>query len=677
MNPSKSCPALAVPLLLCLSAGAAHAAEPEAAALPDVVVTATKQGTTVFETPASVDVVDGSAVEREGLRYLDDVAQQLPNVYFSDFSGGPGTIVIRGMGAGDEESDVSSVGVQIDGVQLPLTSYVGNLFDIDHVEVLRGPQSMLHGQGTMGGLVALRSRDPGFALGGSAQIDVGSYGHRRAGVGLDVPLSDSTAVRLTLGRDQGDGYVDNIPLGRSDTTGWGSNFARLKLLHKGDAGSELRVGLHHLNRNGRNDFFLRADHLAQRESVEADAGVNSIEYTVLSAEYTRPLDAATRLTLAAGASRTQWSYWTPTSLLGATNGYDLDNKVYHAEARIQRQATAASPFDWMAGFHAARTDMNRPYLYDYAPYFRSATASQVDGTTLAAFGEAGWHFAPRWRLAAGLRLTRDRRDLAWSSDQNGAVESLERKASNNVWLPQMTLEYRPDDRQFAWARVSRGYKAAGFNVYATQSVAAGDPYAPEYANYAEIGYRARGADDRWSVGAVGFHSRLRDQQVVIQGLGGATMTDNAGRSHTQGVELNAEFKPTRTLDLGAWVGYVKAVYDEYVRGSTDYAGQQFLATPRHSVGLSVNWRPVQDWELGLSARRIGKVSVPTSYQADAAYTLVDAHLSYYARGWTLGVYGKNLGNAKYLTRAIGDGQGGKLMQQGTPRTFGVRVAYDF
>lgn len=678
MNPSMPCPVLAVPLLLCLSAaGTAHAEEPEAASLPGVVVTATKQGTTVFDTPASVDVVDGSAIEREGLRYLDDVAQQLPNVYFSDFSGGPGTIVIRGMGNGDEESDVASVGVQIDGVPLPLTSLAGNLFDLDHVEVLRGPQSLLHGQGNIGGLIALRSRDPGFAFGGSAQFDVGTYGRRRAGVGLDIPLSESTAVRLTLGRDQGDGYIDNIRLGRSDTTGWGSNFARLKLLHKDDAGGELRLGLHHLNRNGRNDFFLRAGHLGQRDSVEADMGVNNIDYTLFSGEYTWPLDADTRLTLAAGASRTQWSYWTPTSLFGATNGYDLDMKGYHVEARIQRQATAASPVDWMAGFHVARIDLNRPYLYDYAPYFRSATASQVDGTTLAAFGEAGWHFAPRWRLAAGLRLTRDRRELAWSSDQNGAVESLQRKVGNNVWLPQLTLEYHPDDRQLAWARVSRGYKAAGFNVYATQAVAAGDPYEPEYTNYAEIGYRARGADDRWSVGAVAFHTRMRDQQVVIQGQGGATMTDNAGRSHTQGIELNASLRPVRTLELGGFAGYVKAVYDQYQRGSTDYAGQQFLATPRSSFGLSVNWRPSQDWELGLSARRIGKVYVPTSYLADGAYTLVDAHLSWYSRGWTLGIYGKNLGNAKYLTRAISDGQGGMLAQLGAPRTVGIRAAYDF
>lgn len=659
------------------SANAQIASDSPAPTLPPVVVTATKQNRPAFETPASVNVVEGHALESAGKQYLDDVAQQLPNVYFSDFSGGPGTIVIRGMGHGDEESDVASVGVQIDGVSLPLTSLAGNLFDLDRVEVLRGPQSLLHGQGYIGGLVALRSRDPGFTFGGTAQIDAGSYGHRRLGVGLDLPLSDRTAVRLTVGRDQGDGYIDNRSLGRNDTAGWGSNFARLKLLHRDEAGGELRLGLHHLNRNGGNDLFLRAGHVNARDSVESEAGTNDIDYTVLSAEYTRPLDANTRLTVAAGSSHTQWSYWLPGSVFGATNGYDMDLKSQHAEARIQRTATASSPWDWMAGFYVARTDMNRPYLYDYVPYFRSATHSQVDGTTVAAFGETGWYFAPQWRLAAGLRLTHDRRELDWSSNQNGAVQSLRRDVNNTVWLPQLTLEYRPGERQFAWAKLSRGYKAAGFNVYATSPVAAGNAYAPEYMNYAEIGYRVRGAENLWSAEATAFHAKLRDQQVVVQGLGGVTMTDNAGRSHSQGVELSGTLRPVRTLQLGGQIGYVKAVYDEYTRGTTDYAGQQFPATPRSTVGATMNWRPTVDWEVGVAARHISRVFLQTSRQADDPYTLVDAHLSWFGKGWTATVYGKNLGDAKYLTRAINDGAGGVLSVRGAPRTVGMSLAYDF
>lgn len=650
---------------------------PQTATLPEVTVTAAKQGTTTFDTPASVGLVDGAAVEREGLHHLDDMARQLPNVYFSDFAGGTATITIRGLGYGDEESDVASIGMQIDGAPLPLSGMAGNLFDLEHIEVLRGPQSLLHGQGHIGGLVALRSRDPGSSFGGSAQFDAGSDGRRRASVALDLPLAATTALRLSAGREESDGHVDNVTLHRDDTTGWDANFARMKLLHRDHAGGELRLSLHHLNRRGGNDFFLREGHAGRRQSVEGDTGTNDIRYTLFSGEYTRPLDAVTHVTVSAGLSDAQWRYWTPTTLFGATNGFDMQTRLYQAEARIQRQASTDSPFDWMVGVHAARSDLDRPYLYDYVPYFRSATASQIDGTTLAAFGEAGWHVTPRWRLAAGLRLTRDRRELDWGSDQNGTVDNLQRKVADTVWLPQLTLEYRPDAQQFAWAKVSRGYKAAGFNLYATGSAAAGDAYAPEYAQHAEIGYRIKDAQGRWQAGATLFHTRLRDQQVITEGLGGSTLTDNAGRSHSQGIELDASVRPHHSLEVAASLGYVKAVYDDYLRGSTDYAGRQFAATPRHSYGLSVDWRPADDWALGLSARRIGKVYLQTNRLADDAYTLVDAHLTWYRGQWTLGFYGKNLTDAHYLTRAIGDGMGGTLVATGTPRTVGVRLGYDF
>jgi len=689
MPPSPRRPPLArAPLSLALSSlllgGLSTASWAQSVAFDDtsieltpITVTATKQGTTDFDTPASVSVIDGSRIERENLQHLNDATQHLPNVYFSDFVGGPGTIVIRGMGNGDEESDVASIGVQIDGVPLPLTNIAGNLFDLEQIEVLRGPQSLLHGQGNIGGLIAMRSRDPEFVFGGSAQVDAGTHARRRLGVGVDVPLAEQTAIRITAGRDESDGHVKNVSLGRKDTSGWGSNFARIKLLHHDAAGGELRLGLHHLNRNGRNDFFLRDGNIRSRKSVEGDTGTHDITYSLFSGEYTRPLDDDTRLTVAAGTSRAEWSYWTPTTMFGATNGYDMTIKGYHLETRVQRQANADSPFDWMAGVHLARTELDRPYLYDFVPFFRSQTASQVDGTTAATFGELGWHFAPRWRVAGGLRLTHDNRKLDWSSDQNGAISSLRRKVSNNVWLPQLSLEYRPDAQQFAWARVSRGYKAAGFNVYATQSVAAGNPYDPEYANQVEIGYRIKDASDRWQLGVVAFYTRLRDQQVVVEGQGGAIMTDNAGRSHMQGIELDAAFRPVRSLQLRGHLGYVKAVYDRYVRGTTDYAGQQFTATPRISSGLSLDWQPAEHWELGVSVRHIGKVYLQTNGQRDDAYTLVDAHLSWDYKNWTIGLYGKNLTDTRYLTRAINDGMGGTLSVAGTPRTVGMRVAYEF
>ncbi|KAA8996655.1 TonB-dependent receptor plug domain-containing protein [Affinibrenneria salicis] len=647
----------------------------------DIVVTANEpQETATFSTPAAISTVKGKTLEREGIQHLSDVAQRLPNVYLSDFLNGPGTIIIRGQGHHDEEADVASVKAQIDGVPLPLTSMVGGLYDLEQIEVQRGPENLLYGENSTGGMLVMRSRDPEFRFGGSVQTEYGSGNRRRLMTSLNVPLStlndvyDSTALRITAGRELANGYIDNTRLGRDDTAGWRSSFARLKLLHYDTEGGEWRFALHHMDRKGGSDLFSSQALARRHETTESDSGINNIKYTLFSGEYLRPLDENTAIKASLGASAIEWNYWTPVSLFGATNGYDMKTKGYNADTRIERTASDDSPFDWMAGLHVAITDLDRPYLYDYTPYFRSATTSQVDGLTTAAFGEAGWHFAPDWRLAAGLRMSRDSRKLEWSSDQNGYVQSLNKKVIDNVWLPQITLEYRPDEQQFTWLKLARGYKPSGFNVYATSASTAEAAYKPEYANYAELGYRVKDAQNLWGFGAVAFYSRIRNQQVVLEGLGGAHMTANAGRSHAQGAELETSFRPFSQLELRGSVGYVKTVYDEYTSGGTNYAGMQFMAAPKVTYSLGARWMPTENWESGISVSHISSVYLPTSYLKDDGYTLVDANVSWRHKDWTIGVFGKNLTDTKYLTRSISSGD---LVVAGPPRTFGLQLAYDF
>ena len=180
--------ALAAPLSLRAAPPEANAqAAPDVARLAPVVVTATKQSAAEQVTPASVTVIDGLAVEREGLDSLYDVAYRSPNVYFTSFTQNTPSITIRGLGFSDDESDSTSTSALIDGVPMTVTT-LGQLFDVQQIEVLRGPQSTLYGQNSMGGLVAVRTRDPGFEFGGNAQVEYATGNRRRETAGLDLSL---------------------------------------------------------------------------------------------------------------------------------------------------------------------------------------------------------------------------------------------------------------------------------------------------------------------------------------------------------------------------------------------------------------------------------------------------------------------------------------------------------
>lgn len=654
--------------------------------LPTVTVTASKQGRTTFNAAAGVSVVEGTSLEARHLDTLGDIAERLPNVYQTSFTRANPSITIRGLGFSDDESDSMSTSVLIDGV--PMYGLVlGQLFDLEQIEVLRGPQSTLYGQNSMGGLIALRSRDPGSDPAGSAQMEYGSGRRRRLTLDGDLPLSASTSVRLVVGGEDADGYVNNTVLHRDDTTGWSNRFARIKLLHRDANDGEWRIGLHHVRMRGGNDFFATPELARKHESDAGDPGKDNAQYTLLSGEYNREFGAGTKLAVTLGGNRTNWNYWLPRSIFGARTGFDMSTRQFSAEARLSGQGDRV---DWLLGVFGSHVKREAPYLFDSHPYYLSDTRAVINGGTAAAFGELGWHFAPGWRLAGALRLEHDRRRMDWSGRQAGLFDGngdgmpetpfdgTERlqgvHTRDNVALPRIALEYQPDVYHFGWLTLARGYKASGFNTYATTPAAAGEAYRPEYGNHAELGYRLRGADGSWELSANVFNTRLRDQQVVIIDSNSQSMTTNAGRSHSRGAELSAMWRPLRGLELGAFAGYVNAEYDRYVKGSVDYAGKQFANTPRHSYGMSASWQPAAAWDLGLSLTRQGSANLyPNSSVVNGGYNLLDAHVTWQLRRWTVGLYGKNLTNAHYYTRALSD----RYVVAGNPRTVGMRLGMDF
>lgn len=665
------------PLLLALAAGLLPAVAPGADALADgqmpaVTVQARPPAATPLAVPASVDAMDGQAVEQGRTEHLNDVAQQAPNVFMADMTRAAPHLTIRGLGMSDDESDGISNSVHIDGVQV-YSHALGQLFDLERIDIARGAQ--LTGAGSIGGAVDMRTRDPGFAFGGSAQVDYGSGRRRRASVGLDVPLAETTALRITAGVDKADGYVDNILLGRADTGGWDSRFARLKLLHRDAGGGEWRLGLHHLQNTGGNDFFVPKALGDAHQSNNNEAGRNDTGYTLATAEYQGPLAGGRQLLVRLGAHRSHWNFWMPWSAYQAVSGQDIANRAWSAEARL---SGAGDAIDWMAGLHLEREQRDAPYLYDMAPYFKSQTTADITGTNAALYGEAGWRFARGWRLAGALRYAHSRRRMDWSATSLEGTDAASARLAHGAWLPRLSLQWQPeggDVERFGWLTVGRGAKRPGFNHYASSGDAARTPYRAEFSNFIELGQRWRGAQGRWELSATVFQNWLHDQQVVELRDGGGSTTANARRSHSRGLELAGMLRPAAAWQLRGFAGLLDARYDEFVHPGVgvDYAGVRLVNAPRHSLGLSATWKPDAHWEAALSVTRQGQALFSKSNAfANPAHTLVDAQLSYRQGAWTLGLYGKNLADATYYSAAFGD-----LVVAAAPRTVGVRLAVDF
>lgn len=665
------------PLMLALAASllpsvASSAGEHASDTLPAVTVQERRPADVPFTQPASADAMEGQAVEQGRIEHLNDVAQQTPNVFMADMTRAAPHLTIRGLGMSDDESDGISNSVHIDGVQV-YSHALGQLFDLDRIDIQRGAQ--LTGPGSIGGAVDMRTRDPGFAFGGNAQIDVGTGNRRRASLGLDVPLAESTALRITTGVDRADGYVKNIALGRDDTGGWDSRFARLKLLHRDGSGGEWRLGLHHLKNTGGNDFFVHHTLGREHQSDNTEAGRNDTGYTLATAEYRGLLAGGQKLLARLGAHRSHWNFWMPWSAYQADSGQDIENRSWSAEAQLSGTSGA---IDWLAGMHLGREKRDAPYLYDMSPYFKSQTTADITGTNAALFGEAGWRFARDWRVAGALRYERNRRSMDWSATYLDGFDAASARLSNGAWLPRLSLQWQPPAagvERFAWAAVGRGYKRPGFNHYSSSGGEARTPYRAEYSNFIEMGHRWRDAQGRWELGATVFQNWLHDQQVVELRDGGGSTTANARRSHSRGLELTGLWRPAAAWQLRGFAGLLDAKYDDFIHPGVgvDYAGVRLVNSPRHSFGLTAAWKPDAHWELALSVTRQGEAIFSKSDAlANPAHTLVDAQASYRQGAWTLGIYGKNLADATYYSAAFGD-----LVVAAAPRIVGVRLAVDF
>ncbi|ETF02454.1 hypothetical protein W822_16650 [Advenella kashmirensis W13003] len=662
------------------------ATEKQAASLlpPVFAVPAAEDNDNRFTMPSSVSIISRKTLEAQHLDTLGEIAHRQPNMHLTSYTHANPVITIRGLGIHVDESDSTNIPVLLDGVPVP-SNFVGLLFDLDQVQVLHGPQ-LLEGPNGLGGLVNMHSRDPGLTAVGNVSLEYGSHNRQRATVSGDVPLSARTGLRIAIGGEQSDGDTYNRTMERKDTAGWKSTLAKLKLLHKDDAGGQWRLGLYHMNLRGGNDYFA-PEYLSRRHASRVtEKGVNNTKYTLLSGSYQRQFATDTRLAVTLGASRSEWNYWLPRSLFKAQAGFDMATRELSADARLSRRMSVS---DWMVGVFAQQARRDAPYRFDMSPYFTSNTQARRRGNTLALYGQAGWTFAPGWRLAAGLRIQHDRQRLNWRSNQSGYMDSngdgipdmpfsmteTVKNASviKTVLLPSLTLQYHPNERHFGWIKLSRGYEAPGYNLYATKRERAQYAYLPTLANYIELGYRIRGRNAEWELGATAFSTILHDHQVVGS-FKGLTVTNNAKRAHSRGLEFTGMWRPLPELELNAFAGFVNAKWDEFVLNGIDYAGQSFSTTPRQSYGLSLSWQPHFQWSLGVNVVRHGRSTLATNSDfMNKPYTLVDANVTYTNGRFAIGVYGQNLGNAHYYTRALSQNE----LTAGTSRNVGVRVSMNF
>jgi iron complex outermembrane recepter protein len=622
------------PLVL---AGLAHvapcfAADEEAGAKPpaveEVLVTAQRRSERSEKVPISVTAITPETLSNLDVRTIDQVAAITPDLVFdSGFSFAQ--IYIRGIGVsiGVGVGLESSVSTYLDGVYVPrMVGTIFNLVDVSSVQVLKGPQGTLYGRNSGGGAILINTADPTdkFSVSGTAQA--GRFNHAQVDSVINLPVSDTLAVRVAARHLSDDGFVFNTTTDetlrglRSDDVR-----AKVKWTPNENFTSLLQADYHFQSSRypavGRQDAVGSLSALCIGCLFGGSASVTD-PYQV-SSDYA-PVDTgqsyAVRLNLQYTLNNLTFQNTVAYRDLSQAVSDDIDHTsapLFATTARysgktvsddFQISSSFGGVFDFLAGgqyIHDSANALNRlfgelvglPYVGSYVPANTAMGYQVVVTKSYAGYGELYIRPIDRTTITLGGRYTKDTRSLESNWNEN-AVQDLSgnpagpltasQSASYNKFTPRAVIAYDFGPVN-AYASYTQGFKAGGFNVpaFVPQTV----PINPEKVDSYEIGAKFVSADRRTRANAAAFFYNYNDLQVSIIGQNASSqIIKNAATAQGKGIETDLSQKLTDWLTVGVGGSYLDAHYTRYpdapVYGTVTGPTGQIVALALKTVDLS-------------------------------------------------------------------------------------------
>jgi len=692
-----------------VAVGAAPAGE---APVEEVVVSASLLRDQVLQqVPASVTVLDQSALDRPGQQHFQDVLAQVPNLNWAGGTSRPRYFQIRGIGEREqyEGAPNSSVGFLIDEVDFSGIGMAASLFDVSQVEVLRGPQGTRLGANALAGIISVRSAEPSMTPGLSVEATGADYGTGSVGVVATGPVESlRSAWRLSVQQFKSDGFRDDAFLGRDNTNNRDELTARFKW--RVEVSPDTRLDFTLLHADIDNGYDAWSIDNTWRSQVDRP-GVDTQKATAASVKFTSSSFDLGKLTVIGAFADSDsinsfdgdWGnaeFWAPYT-------YDFfawssrDRRTGSLEVRFaSEEPTQAGDVAWLVGAYAnrVREDGRDTSVGLYENPFSPGDNGSLDeflssgyrADTTAVFAQLDGLITDRLRWSAGLRS--ERRESEYRDD--GLWQGVDRDnrfdTRDSMLGGQVSLSFDLTSTVTAYTSLSRGYKAGGFNL----GTAPPDrlEFRPEYLWNYEVGLKRASADRRVYMDVAAFYSRRRDVQVRTGDQldpqdpnSYVFFTDNASRGYNFGLESSLRWQVTPQWDVNASLGLLRTRYQDYSQGDVAFSDREQATAPNYQAALGAGWRHPQGWvaRAGVTALDNFYFDVPPNDSRSNAYVLTDLQFGFEGERWSAMLWGRNLFNETYAVRGFlfgnepPDFPPRQYTQRGDPRQVGVTFNYSF
>jgi iron complex outermembrane receptor protein len=573
--------------------------------LEEIVVTAQKREERLLEVPMAISAVTGTELERRGVSSLTELQYSVPGLSLVAYGPGQERIQIRGI---TTANGLPTVGRYLDEIPISIDENANGLdlrlIDMKRIEVLRGPQGTLYGEGSMGGTIRYLTADPDLtSFGGSFEAQAGSVTDGgtawRVNSVVNLPVvEDRVGLRLVGGYENSGGWIDSLTTGKKDVNDNEFITFRGKLLAQVTDNLTASVMVLHQQNDGVQNFGIN------RRTNALVAEVNNPKYDVVNAVVRLDLGWASLVNSfgylnAKNDTTTDMSavYVPLLPLFGVTPGSitsvalrstsEID--VYTDEIRLA--SNPGGVLDWTVGLYGRKLERDGISKTQTAPgsmLFDLVSASSAsESEAWAAFGELAWHATDRLTVAGGLRYYEEKRTLTAVSASLGLPTTNSNEGTFSSVNPRVNVSYKVSPDAMVYVSAAKGFRSGGFNA-----AAAGGPlsYDPEKLWTYELGTKQQWLERRVSFEGAVYYNDWDDVQSSFVPVNAALgYIINGGKVNGWGVDATLSARPTNNLTFSATYGWNNVEYK--------------TTSSEHAAGDPVDYAVRETWSASVDYRR--------------------------------------------------------------------------
>jgi iron complex outermembrane recepter protein len=697
----------------------------------EIIITALKRDQAIQDVPVAVSAITGEQLQTAGFQSLQDISSRIPTLQVQD-NGIVARFSMRGINL-NSISDASESPIQVvfDGTPLGSSSnFAATLFDVDRIEVLRGPQGTLYGRNATGGLVSISSKRPTDDFGGYASAQYGNFDRRVFEGAVGGALTEGVRFRAALKSDTDHGIQRNIIDG---SRWWKSDMfaGRLQLGVDISDDADILLRAYRTEMDGIGPGYGLFGNRVPGSLATACAKADTVAGNCVTAQGIAGTNKVTSIISGNSPMAISRSSWGTSSELnwaigdqlklfaltsydelkkyrredadasteaGNTIGSGNDYKQFSQELRLQGMRDDLS---WTAGlfYFWSKAHVTSDFGF-YPAAQRDLGYSNVTTKSFAAFVDGTYALSPQINLTLGGRFTNEKKQheglnlapLVMPFISPKVSVPFDFSASNDVFTWRAVLDYHASDDVMSYASVSTGFKAPGFQ---TQYIFSTDPFAAAASDKEEVTTYELGLKSAWlertlTLNLAAYYSDYRGLQQVLTvptpiGVNTPVLT-NVAKAELYGIEGDLNFVPNEYFDLTAGGSYL---HTEIKDPGTAFDGHVVSSAPKYNFALTGRTH--------LPLGNEGKATLQASYrwqsrvyfnlnqerlQSFGSYGLLDLRVIVRPpqfQSLSVEAFANNALNKKYWVHAFGSGAigGGTVAIWGQPRMYGLKATVEF